>query len=339
MKRKNDTGVWAPALVTAAFLIVGCSDDKKDASGGGYVEPAAAELCVSNDCGEVVQLLEITDAENILFSADGRLFVSGGQNVYEVTKDADGAFHAQPLSDSECNFTGLAIHRGHLYASCADSRFFAGPLAATMTLTQIYTFAGMCIPNGTAVGPDGRIYVVDEPLNCEEIDPKIVALTLDPADPMKVVDQTVWVQGSPLGLLWLGLDNVLRFPNGLDRRGNRFFSTDGGSVFYVDWQPDGSAGPVTPIFFEPTAHDDLGVVGDALLVSDFFLGRIFLLSQDGTLLQETDPGTFFAVSSVRLARPPMFDRTDILVTDKGVLSDGGQTVGTDGLYLFRRRPG
>jgi hypothetical protein len=305
--------------------------------GQGQGKPSAADLCVNNDCGEAIPLLDIVDAENLVFSPGGRLFVSGGRNVYEVTRDAAGAFAATPIADAECNFTGLTVHRNVLYASCADSRFFAGRLERNVTLTEIYRFTGMCIPNGTATGPDGRIYVVDEPLNCFPGDPKIVALTLDPTDPLKVTRQVTWVQGAPDGLLWVGGDNVLKFPNGLVRDGDTFYATDGGSVFSVALQADGSAGPVTPLFFEPTAHDDLGLAfDDGLLVTDFFGGRILLLSRDGELLQETLPGTFIEPSSVRLGQPPLFKPTDILVTDKGIITERDLPI--DRLWLFRRKP-
>ena len=303
-------------------------------AGGG---PALDELCVASECGEAIRLVAIPDAENILFGPDGRLFVSGGRNVYEVTRASDGSYAATPLSAVECNFTGLAIHRKHLYATCGDGPLFAGRYDKDIALAEIYRFDGMCIPNGTAVGPDGRLYVVDEPLNCAEADPKIVALTLDPADPLHVVAQDTWVQGSPTGLLWLGQDTALRFPNGLVVDGATFYGTDGGSVYSVGIGDDGAAGAVTPLFFEPTAHDDLALAGpDGLLVTDFFKGRILLLSRDGMLVQETLPGTFSEPSSVRLGQPPLFAPTDILVTDKGVITD--ESLPLDYLLLFRRKP-
>jgi hypothetical protein len=331
------------AVTCLAGLLAGCGaasapaePEQKAAAGANNVR--TEDLCVSNACGEKVELLDIPDAENLLFGPGGRLFVSGSRNVYEVTKSADGAFAARPLSAQECNFTGLTIQRNHLYASCSSGPFFAGKLDDQVALTQVFTFEGMCIPNGTAAGPDGRIYVVDEPLNCQEADPKIVALTIDPNDPMRVVQQDTWIQGSPTGLLWLNVDTVFRFPNGLVRDGNTFYGTDGGTVYSVGVGDDGSAGTVTPLFFEPTAHDDLGLAGDdGLVVTDFFKGRILLLSRDGELLQQTDPGTFVEPSSVRLGQPPMFAPTDVLVTDKGIITD--ESLPIDKLWLFRRKPG
>ncbi|HUR42264.1 MAG TPA: hypothetical protein VM240_13950 [Verrucomicrobiae bacterium] len=329
-------------LILAVAAVAGCSSGTtppaNDTAPDTLPPVATGDLCVSSDCGEVVELVDIPDAENILFAEDGRLFVSGGQNVYEIARDDAGTYTATPLSAATCNFTGMTITRGHLYASCSDSRFFAAKYGPTIALTEIYRFDGMCIPNGTATGPDGRIYVVDEPLNCAEADPKIVALTLDPNDPMRVLAQDLWLQGAPIGTMYAGQGNVMRFPNGLVRDGNTFYSTDGGTVFSVGVGDDGSAGEIVPLFFESTAHDDLALAGpDGLLVTDFFRGRILLLSRDGELLQETLPGTFSEPSSVRLGRPPLFQSTDILVTDKGVI--GEESAPIDKLYLFRRKPG
>ena len=335
------------SLILLAALLTACgsggdSDDAQDNTASASTV-RTADLCVNNNCGEAIKLLAIPDAENLLFGPDGRLFVSGGQNVYEIKKAADGSFSAIPLYAQQCGFTGLAIRNNILYAVGCANQLLAAALTEQPALEPVYAFTGMCIANGATFGPDGRLYVVDEPLisqaqpqNCIPGDPKIVRLTLDPSDPFAVSNQEVWVQGSPTGLLFLGVDNVLRLPNGLVRDGNTFYGTDGGSVFSVELLPDGSAGEVMPLFFEPTAHDDLGLGGvDGLLVSDFFKGRILLLSRQGNLLQETMPLTFTAVSSVRLGQPPMFAPTDILVTDKGVIGDNNLPI--DFLTLFRRR--
>jgi hypothetical protein len=324
------------AMLAGALLLAACGGGSGDAHDDETVPPVRLEdLCVNSQCGERIVLLDIPGAENLIFSPQGRLFVSSGSGVFEIHKNEDGSFRADSISPESCGYTGLAIRGDYLYSSCGDGRFWGTRLDAVPQLRLIHTMSGMCIANGTALGADGRIYVVDEPLNVCVPDPKIKRLTIDPGDPLKVTDEEVFVQGSALGLLSVGIGNLLRFPNGLQAEGSRFYGTDGGSIFSVDLLPDGTAGEVTPILFELDIHDDLGIAGDGLLLANFLTGRITLASKEGEILQSTAPGTFSFPSSVRLGRPPMFEPTDILVTETGVLVD--QSLPLDHLSLFRRR--
>jgi len=323
-------------LSCACLLLAACNSDGDSGNDEGDGSVRAADLCVSSACGTATKLLDIPGGESLLFGADGRLFVSGSEQVYEIRRDGE-QFSATPLAEPACAFHGLAIRGTVLYASCASGALYAGRLdAQPMLLQPIFQMTGMCIANGTALGADGNLYVVDEPLgatpgSCLPPDPKILRLKIDPADPLHVLSQETWLQGSALGQLHLGLDTTLRFPNGLASEGSRFYASDGGSVFSVDLQADGSPGPVTPLFFEPTAHDDLGLVSDGLLVTDFVGGRIVLLSREGELLQETDQQVFSTPSTARLGQPPMFRSDDILVTEQGSSGVGGNR-----LTLFRR---
>ena len=323
--------------ICAVLVLAGCAKGDGSVSGA---SPATSsnDLCVSSSCGERVVLLDIPSAENQIFTSDGRLFVSSGSGLWEVTKDSSGAYAKTSITDTGLN--GLAIIGDVLYATAGNGDFYAGHISSGPQMTKIFTIEGMCIANGMVAGPDGNLYVVDEPLspappNCVPPDPKIVRLNVDPADPMHILNQEVWIQGSPAGLLFLGADNTLRFPNGLQRKGSRFFGTDGGAIYYADLQPDGAAGPVTMIYWEPTAHDDLGIAGEDLVVTDFFGGRIFLLSQDGQLLQQTDRVLFSFPSSTRIGRPPLFSTDEVVVTETGVLTDN--TLPLDHLSVFRKR--
>ena len=298
-------------------------------------DDAPLDLCVNSTCGERVVLMDLPSAENLTFSPDGRLFVSANGGVFEIKKDAAGAFTAAPIAEGCPGGLGLAIRGNILYAVCSGMHIYAGELSATPQLKEIFALTGMCIPNGMALGADSNLYVVDEPLSLCVPDPKIVRLTVDPANPLHVTQQETWLQGSPAGLLYLGLDNTLRFPNGLQSRGDAFFGTDGGSIYRVDLLPDGSAGEVVPLYFEPTPHDDLGIAGDNLLVADFAGVRILLLSQAGEPLQQTDRLLFSSPSSARLGRPPMFKPDEIVVTETGVLGDNNLPL--DHLSLFRRK--
>jgi hypothetical protein len=62
--------------------------------------------------------------------------------------------------------------------------------------------------------------------------------------------------------------------------------------------------------------DDLTVVGDTLIVTDWQNGSLFQIDLEGNLLQETAANIFAQPSSVIIAGPPLFDQVSILVTER-----------------------
>jgi sugar lactone lactonase YvrE len=309
------------ALAAAALLLVACRASSPGDGRGGSTPPpaeppaAATELCVSSDCGTRTVLLDIPGAENLLFTPEGRLFVSGSENVYEVTRDGDGTWQATPLSAAECNFTGLAQIGQTLYANCFDGQLFAATLTGTPALAPIHDL-GIAAANGLADGPDGELYVVNGPLSPSALpDPKILRVDLDPADPLAVLAQIDWL-----------LTGDLTFPNGIQRRGRTLYFTQSetldaapGKLMQVEVQADGSAGEPVGIGFFDTILDDFGLAGDRFLLTDYAGGRIALMNADGDIEQETLPLSFDNPSSVKLGRPPLFGERDLVITETGVV--------------------
>jgi hypothetical protein len=81
-------------------------------------------LFVLTGCREVKEVLvtDIPDAENSCFTDDGRLFITGGENVYEINKTGTDGFIANPIfKDEDGNllkgtFGGIVQHNDTLYA-------------------------------------------------------------------------------------------------------------------------------------------------------------------------------------------------------------------------------
>lgn len=315
------------SLAVSLSLLGACSSDSdtgSESAAAASVDPAT--LCVSSDCGSKTALLTIPDAENLLFSSSGRLFVSGGLNVYEVVKAGEG-FEARPLYDGECNFTGLAIVNGVLYANCFDGQLYAATLTDTPSLQPIHDL-GLAAPNGLVDGPDGELYLVNGPLATTALpNPKIVRLRLNPDDPFEVIEQTDWFSAGLLG------------PNGLQRRGHSLLVSNTkltalGEILEVPILAGGSAGEATQLTAFSSLPDDFSVVGDYLLAAWYLSGQVALIDPDGNTVQKTDRNSFAFPSQVRSGQSPLFKPTDLLITEKGILGETGSNYGNV-LSLFR----
>lgn len=312
----------------AALSLGACSSNGGDGDDGGSAMPDPASLCVSSSCGEKIALLTIPDAENILFAPDGRLFVSGGTNVYEITRSGEG-YAATPLSEAGCNYTGLAIRGDVLYANCySGAQLHAARLTAQPRLQSIHDY-GIAAPNGLVDGLDHDLYTTNGPIPSTSLpDPQVRRLRLDPADPFTVVEEMEWTREGLLG------------PNGVQRRGRTLYVSNTGlgtlgEIRAYDIGADGSAGPGRQFADLGAIPDDFSFAGDFILAAAYANGQITLVGPDGTIRQQTDPLSFDSPSQVALARPPLFAAGDILVTEKGVIGDNDSPIGNR-LSLFRR---
>lgn len=284
---------------------------------GGDSPIAVMPLCLNDACGQVVDLVTVPDAENTLVTPQGRLFVSGGTGVFELTRASDGSYAAQAISPATCNFTGLALRGDVLYAACFDGTLHAARLTATPRLQVIHD-TGLSAANGLAMGPEGELYLVNGPLVS---DPRVLRLRLSASDPFQVTEQIDWLTTDLLG------------PNGVAVDGRMLYLTDNtstppaGRVQAVRIASDGSPGERRTLATFTDVLDDLSVHGDSLLVARYAGGQVTELGLDGTIRQETGPQGLSFPSSVRAASSPLLQPGDVLITQKGIIGDNVTPVG------------
>lgn len=298
----------SPSACCASLLLclalVGCAADPSAADDA---PPEAEPLALA--ASRSVLLEGIGDAENAAFSEDGRLFVTGGANVYEIARQGVG-YAATPLYDGPtCNFTGVVVRGGTLYASCLGGaqiddlqpHLLAGALSARVTMRVIYDYAATKFPNGMAFDDAGRLLVADfMPLAGQ-----IMVLTLD--GPEKVAREQVWRSG---GLM----------VNGLKVYQGSVYVTDGGSILRIPITAEGRAGRATTLASRLSVFDDLLVDAEGIVAADFLGKKLAFFSPDGKLLRES-AAVFDTPSSIARTRGPLLSEGALLVTEKGALNE------------------
>lgn len=244
-------------LCLGALGMWGCADVPEDAEEAlPLLALNAAAEAPSLCCGTKTVLAEgIAAAENLFLSSDDRLFVSGDDGVYELVRGPDGSHQASRLVDSDdCAFGGLTEARGVLYANCyatGGSYVYATKLSEPPDFQVVATLSGTHLANGLTSDDAGHLYVACTGQN------RILRLTLSENDPLEVVKQEVWLNGSGL------------FTNGLKFYDSALYWTDFTTVKRAPILSDGRPGRVRTLAQRLTFLDDLYVDAQGVQVADW----------------------------------------------------------------------
>jgi hypothetical protein len=294
-----------PLALAVSSSLLACSSN--DAGASPDNAPASEEV-VSDQSALLVRgtkdalVDSIASIENSMFTQTGRLFVSGDDGVYEVTRDPSGALRATNVAPGNaCKFAGLAEINGVLYANCYDgtnSALFAATLSATPSFRKIYDQPGVALANGAAADDSGRLYVADSTHGT------IWRLSLSASDPFTVTQRDAFSTGN-------------LFPNGLKAFGGAIYYTDFVAVKRIPLLEDGTAGPVATLTTQLTFFDDLYVDDHGIFVANYLFGSVEALTNGGVDVLDTPAFTFSGPSSVLPAKGRLgFFQTDYLVTEK-----------------------
>lgn len=324
------------ALALSTLLLAACGGGAGESDGGGSVEPDSRLLCITEDCGAKEVLAHIPEAENLVFTDDGRLFVTGS-NLYEIIKQANGSFEAVPIAaegSHSSSLGGLAIRDGMLYMNDELGSLWAARLAPTadMKLTKIHRYTGIAVANALDFGPDGALYSTFGPTPNFATLTSVVRLHLDPKDPFKVLEQEKV----------FGLAELFGGANGLVLQGKTFYivgylssGLDVSSVLAFDVGTDGTVGELRRVAGGVGFYDDLEVIGDRIIVANNFLNSLLMFDKSGQLIANSGM-IWDGPAALTWGRPPMFQPTDILVAERGLLGEG-QSDNGNALSVFRRK--
>ncbi len=102
-----------------------------------------AALLLTSGCGDKIVLNgNVPDAENSLITSDGRLFVTGGKNIYEYTKQ--GGEYIFDDFGPKGNYLGMAEYNGVLYVLCMiEKDNESGDVTETLSNCDVSGFDGI----------------------------------------------------------------------------------------------------------------------------------------------------------------------------------------------------
>lgn len=325
--------VW---LIIASATLVACGEQSGPTSStsGAGIQAQQGESpsnpCFTDDCAEPITIATIPDAENMAFGPNGRLYVTGGTDIFEVKPKGD-SYEATPISEGGCNFTGITFIGNQLYAACGEGSFWTADLNdEPLRVKRFYQIDGLGLANGLVAAPDGAaLLVADGPLPTNNLTTgKIVKINL--SEPGKASNDQLW------------LDMPGRFPNGLQRQGSTIFVSESvppsfGQISRIGYGSDGQPrSDLQLVAALPSIPDDFSILNDGLAVTLFFDGSISKYNFFGILQETTSRGRFeTGVSQVRVGKGDGFRASDVLVTVKGLIGETNSPVGNK-LVLYRR---
>ncbi len=275
------------------------------------------------------KIVSVGDAENMLFTDSGRLIVSGGEGIYEVTS-VNGSYDTTPLyPENQCQFTGIAQHGDWLFAVCSEGLFKSSLLVAqeqeTINFEKLTDLSGFIIANGIDFSPQGDLLLA----NYNILSWPRLGVTKLPVhhDVLAASDGEVPDADRVLGSLqhgWLAGN-----PNGVRVSGNRLFTTEGGSVFRHELNALGEVVDRTLLSHRNSILDDLYPLCGGAIVTDFLAGNVYYVDANGYEDPNYQTGALSIAgpSSVTIPKGNGFASNQLLVTAKGILQETESSIG------------
>lgn len=291
-------GSW---LVVAAIsgMLPACSNELPADVGD---ETAALKLAPGSlSRGSARPLVEgIATAENLLFTTDGRLFVSSDQGIFEIVHAGSTYRSIARHRGETCAFGGITEVAGTIYANCYDmnnsvSDLFAAKLSDAPEFRRIFRLPGFQLANGLTTDGAHSLFIA------ATLQGVLLRLQLSATDPFAIASLETLVADAGL------------FSNGIKYRDNALYWTNFTVVQTVDLRADGSVTPPVAIAGAFTFMDDLYVDESGILAADTLGGSIRSFSVRGFENGSTPAGSFDGPSSVLPAQGRLGLPQDALV--------------------------
>ena len=313
-------------------------------------------VALASGCVDKQTITHVGDAENILFTDSGRLIVSGGDNIYEVTASS-GSYKTEPLfldgrgNERECNFTGIVQKDNWLISSCVETKWLiftnnhlvaANLNESPLRFNQISAnsndpYDSLFLPNGLALAPNQDLLVADYNLFATA---GVARISLDfTGNQPQIID---------IEKNYVGVNHGISTPNGVRVDGNHLFVSDGNAVKRFAFDENGGV----PTHVEKnglteanetlvwkgglaTIVDDIMPYCGGVAITSYLGGKLIFVKQEldnegnerFVELADTGPLAFNSPSSMAVGQAPLFSGYQLMVTEKGLLQETGSNFG------------
>lgn len=261
---------------------------------------------------------KLPDAENMAFSDDGRLFVTGGKSIYEVVRKSDGSYDKVSLYEGDAQFLGVVVSHGYIYANTMRGGLFGkkknyimgGRLDTKPVLKELYYLEDSSLLNGMAVDSAGRLYLCAME-GC--------------------IYQVIFSESNPLEVTAVGklVDKNLEAANGIKIKDNEIYITDNNfttlhcNLRKITIDKSGNFIEMKTLVHKFGIFDDLVLYNEGILVTNFSGGALSYYDYNGKLLMEGGCADLSCPSSVVPVIGNLFPSGNgkLLVTEKGMLME------------------
>jgi len=266
-------------------------------------------------------ILRLPEAENQIFTPEGRHFVSSGIGLFELVEGPRGIIRL-PAGMEECGVNGLGLletQPGSLWLVAACNRddgtfLYAGRVGSNFVIRELFEIPGFFIANGVEISPAGAVLVADFNV-------------FAPASIARVEVEEIAGELTVVGFQadFLSTPEGIASPNGLARRGGDLFVTDSPRVLKVSLGPNDEYLGTETVYTLTTTFDDLAILCSGIAVTDFINGTLILIDATGN--EFTSPDLFQMPSSVEFGRPPLYQPNELIVTERGFPGDDQSNIG------------
>jgi hypothetical protein len=308
-------------------------------------------------CIEKEKIVKIPDAENILFTEQGSLLISGGKSLFQVeqkfNEDGSSYYQAHDLyPDRDCAFGGIAQSGEWVFAVCKeiyvawkgwtfgvvqDTHLFAAKDSKDLMHFQALDkdlsndpLDSMVIPNGMDFSPSGDLIIADEDFFS---DSSVGRIKLDYSGDFP--------KFSSFEADFIDTDYGISSPNGVQIEGNMLYVSDKNTVRRFHFDENGEV----PLLFTNEHGEEVsnlpddnlfytgGIIVDDIMpycggiaVTHYLESKLVFQSASGEQYK-TLPFSFESPTALAIGKGQGFDGNDLMVTEKGVLLETGSDIG------------